>query len=62
MQMMCFQSLWFQLKTGTPFFELGFHFLANLFQSSSIENVWNFHWLSPKNMPISQTEDYFENL
>ena len=39
MQMMCFQSLWFQLKTGTPFFELGFHFLANLFQSSSIENV-----------------------
>ena len=33
----------------------------NLFQSLSIENVQNFHWLSYKNMLISQMEGYFEN-
>ena len=35
------------------FFEKGFRFPENLFQSESIENVWNFHLLSHKNMPIS---------
>ena len=62
MEMMCFQFQWFQLKKGTlQFFEKGFQFPENLFQSQSIENIWNFHWLSHKNMPISQTEGYFEN-
>ena len=41
------------------FFEKGFRFSENLFQS--IENVQNFQWLSHKSMPISQTEGYFEN-
>ena len=35
-------------------FEKGFRFPGNLLQSYSIENVWNFHLLSHKNMPISQ--------
>ena len=48
-------------KRYTSFFEKGFRFPENLFQSWSIENVWNFHWSSHKNMPISQTEGYFEN-
>ena len=43
------------------FYEKGFRFPENLFQSQSIENVWNFYWLSHKNMLISQTEGYFEN-
>ena len=42
------------------FFEKGFRFPENLFQSWSIENVWNFH-RSSHNMPISQTEGYFQN-
>ena len=58
---MCFQSYWFQLKSGTSFLKKEFRFPEILFQSQSIENVWNFHWLSHKNMPISQTEGYFEN-
>ena len=41
------------------FFETGFRFSENLFQS--IENVPKSQWLSYKNMPISQTENYFEN-
>ena len=41
------------------FFEKGFRFPENLFQSWSIENVQNFHWLSYKNMPISQMEGFF---
>ena len=43
------------------FFEKGFRFPENLFQSYSIENVQNFHWLSHKNLPMFQTEDYCEN-
>ena len=43
------------------FFKKGSHFPENLFQSESIENVWNFQWLLHKNLPISQTEGYFEN-
>ena len=43
------------------FFEKSSRFPENLFQSESIENVWNFHWLSRKNRPISQTEGFFEN-
>ena len=43
------------------FFEKGFLFLENFFQSWSIESVWNIYWLSHKNMPISQTKGYFEN-
>ena len=43
------------------FFEKGFRFPENLFQSQSIENVWNLHWLSHESMPLSQTEGYFEN-
>ena len=43
------------------FFEKGFRFPENLFQSYSIEYVQNFHRLSHKNMPISQTKGYFEN-
>ena len=35
-------------------------FFENIFLKS-IENVPNFHWLSYKNMPISQTEGYFQN-
>ena len=42
------------------FFDKGSRFPENLFQSQSIENVQNFHWLSNKNMPISQREGYFE--
>ena len=40
--------------------EKGFRFSEKSFQSSSIEKVQNFQWLPHKNMPISQTEDYFE--
>ena len=40
-------------------FEEGVRFPENWFQST--ENVWNFHRLSLKNMPISQTDGYFEN-
>ena len=43
------------------FFEKDFHFPENLFQIQSIENFKNFYWLPYKNMPISQTESYFEN-
>ena len=43
------------------FFEESFLFRENLFKSWSIENAQNFPWLSHKNMPISQTEGYFEN-
>ena len=43
------------------FLEKGFDFPENLFQSESIEIVLNFHGLSHKNMPISQTEGCFEN-
>ena len=49
----------FNLKRVLQFFENGFLFPENLFQGYSIENVWNL--LSHKNMPISQTEDYFKN-
>ena len=38
-----------------------FVFQKICFKVESIENIWNFHWLSHKNMPISQTEDYMEN-
>ena len=31
------------------------------FLKQAIERVWNLHLLSHKNMPISQTEGYFEN-
>ena len=51
----------FQLKTILQFFEKGFCFAENLFQSQIIENVQNSHWLSNKNMSISQVEGYFEN-
>ena len=44
------------------FFEKGFRFSENLFQSYSIENVQHFQWLSRKNMPIFQKEGYSENL
>ena len=44
------------------FFEKGFCFSENLFQSLSIENVQYILWLSDKSMSISQTEGYFENL
>ena len=43
-------------KTALQFFEKGFRFPEKLFQSSSIENVQNFPWLSHRNMAISQTE------
>ena len=43
------------------FCERGLRSSENVFQSLSIENVQNFQWLSHKNMPISQTEGYFEN-
>ena len=36
-------------------------FPENLFESWSIENVQNFHWLSHKNMLISETEGYLKN-
>ena len=48
-------------KQITSFFEKGFSFPENLFQSQSIENVQNVYWLSHKNMPVSQTEGFFEN-
>ena len=38
----------------SSFFEKGFRFPENLFQSCSIENVQNFQWLSHENMPMSQ--------
>ena len=43
------------------FFEKGFRFPENLFQSKSIENVQNFPWLLHKNMPIFQAKGYFKN-
>ena len=43
------------------FFEKGFYFPENLFQSQRIENVQHLHWLSRENMPISEIEGYFEN-
>ena len=51
----------FNKKTVLQFFEKSFRFPENLFQSLSIGNFRNFHWLSHKNMPIFQTESYFEN-
>ena len=51
----------FNYKTLLQFFEKDFCFSKDLFQSSSIKDVQNFQWLSGKNMPISQTEGYFEN-
>ena len=35
------------------------HFIS--LKICSIENVQKFHWLSHKNMPISETGGYFEN-
>ena len=61
MEMMRCQSLCFQLKHGTPVFWKRFSFSENRFQILSIKIVQNFHWLSHKNMPISQTEGYFQN-
>ena len=48
-------------KQYSSFLKKDFHFPENLFQSYSIENVQNFHWLSHKSMTISQTEGYFKN-
>ena len=48
-------------KKRYSFFEKGFRFSENLFQSYSIENVQNFQLLPYKIMPIFQTEGYFEN-
>ena len=48
-------------KQYSSFLKKGFCFPENLFQSWSIDNVQNVHWLSHKNMPISQMEGYFEN-
>ena len=42
-------------------FGKSFRFLENLFQNESIKSVQNFHWLAHKNLPIYQTEGYFEN-
>ena len=47
------------LSPKKSYFEKGFHFSENLFQST--ENVQIFRWLSHKIMPIFQTESYFEN-
>ena len=38
-----------------------FSFSRKFISKLSIENVQNFHRFSHKNMPISQTEGYFEN-
>ena len=51
----------FKYKMLVQFFEKDFLFPENLFQSLSIGKVQNFHRLPHKNMPISQTESYFEN-
>ena len=61
MKMLHFQSQRFQRKSVLKFFEKGFYFSENSFQSESIENVQNFQWLSHKYMPISQTKGYFES-
>ena len=50
----------FNLKT-IQFFEKGFRFSGNWFQSENIEKVQNFHWLSYKNMLIAKMGFYFEN-
>ena len=57
MEMLRFQSQLFQLQ----FFEKGFRFSENLFQSYGINNVQNFQWLSHKITPIYQKKDYFKN-
>ena len=49
-------------KTVPQVFGKRFCFPENLFQIQSIENIQNFHWLSHKNIPISQMESYLENL
>ena len=57
-----FSILLFSTKKGySSFLKKFLVFSENLFQSNDIENVQNFHWLSRKNMPISQTEGCFEN-
>ena len=56
-----FQFYYFNWKTVLQFFEKGFRFSENFFQSKRIENIQNFQRLLHKNMPISQTEGYFEN-
>ena len=43
------------------FFGKRFSFLRKLVKVKSSENIQNFQWLSYKNMPIFQTEGYFEN-
>ena len=50
------------MKNVIPVFLKKFFFFQKIcFKVNSIENVQNFHWLSHKNMPISQTEGYFKN-
>ena len=39
MEMMCFQSYWFQLKNGTPVYEKRFPFSENLNKRYCIGNV-----------------------
>ena len=46
-------------KRSSSFLKMVFVFQKIYFKVKSIENVQNFHWLSHKNMPISQTESYF---
>ena len=48
-------------KRYSSFLKKVFRFLENLFQSESTENIQRFNWSWHKNMPISQTEGYFEN-
>ena len=50
-------------KTVLQFFEKVFRFPENMFESTeNLQNCHSPHWLSHKNMPISRTERYFENL
>ena len=56
-----FSVLVLSLKNGTPDFWKRFSFSR---KSGSKLKYWKrskFHWLSHKNMPISQTEGYLEN-
>ena len=46
-------------KTVLQIFEKDFWFFKK--SVSKVQNVQNLQWLSHKNVPVSQTEDYFEN-
>ena len=48
-------------KLYSSFLKMVFVFQKICFKVKVLKTFFNFQWLSHKNMPISQTEGYFEN-